>query len=63
VEKLIPLTTEKEEGEEQPTEYLFEPSVEGLLSSLRNLPGASGSRCQRTRGTHDRHGFRNHQRG
>jgi F-type H+-transporting ATPase subunit gamma len=34
VEKLIPLTTEKEEGEEQPTEYLFEPSVEALLSSL-----------------------------
>ena len=33
-EKLIPLTTEKEEGEEQPTEYLFEPGVEALLSSL-----------------------------
>jgi len=34
VEKLIPVTSAGEEGEEQPTEYLFEPGIQQLLSSL-----------------------------
>ena len=32
--KLIPLATGEEEGEEQPTEYLFEPGVEELLATF-----------------------------
>ncbi len=34
LERLIPVAAAGEEGEEQPTEYLFEPGVEALLSSL-----------------------------
>ncbi len=34
IEKLIPVTTGGEEGEGEITEYLFEPGVEALLSSL-----------------------------
>ena len=34
LEKLIPVTTEEAETEEQPIEYLFEPGVEVLLSNL-----------------------------
>ena len=34
LEKLIPVAAVEEEGEEQPIEYLFEPGLEALLSSL-----------------------------
>ncbi len=34
VEKLLPVTTGENVGEEQPVEYLLEPNVESLLSSL-----------------------------
>jgi len=34
VNKLIPLATGEEEGEEQTTEYLFEPGVEELLATF-----------------------------
>jgi F-type H+-transporting ATPase subunit gamma len=34
MEKLIPVAPKEEDGEEQLTEYLFEPGIEALLSSL-----------------------------
>ena len=34
LERLIPVAPGEEKGEGQPTEYLFEPGVEALLSSL-----------------------------